>query len=24
MWAESPGHGQGSAFCFTLPLQERA
>jgi signal transduction histidine kinase len=24
MWAESPGHGEGSAFCFTLPLQERA
>ena len=24
MWAESPGHGRGSAFCFTLPLQERA
>jgi PAS domain S-box-containing protein len=24
MWAESPGRGQGSAFCFTLPLQERA
>jgi PAS domain S-box-containing protein len=23
MWAESPGHGRGSAFCFTLPLQER-
>ena len=24
MWAESAGHGKGSAFCFTLPLQERA
>jgi len=24
MWAESSGHGQGSAFCFTLPLPERA
>ena len=24
MWAESRGHGKGSAFCFTLPLQERA
>ena len=24
MWAESAGHGRGSAFCFTLPLQERA
>ena len=24
MWAESPGHGGGSAFCFTLPLQEHA
>jgi len=22
MWAESPGHGQGSTFCFTLPLRE--
>jgi signal transduction histidine kinase len=22
MWAESPGHGRGSAFCFTLPLRE--
>ena len=22
MWAESLGHGQGSMFCFTLPLQE--
>jgi signal transduction histidine kinase len=21
MWAESPGHGQGSTFCFTLPLR---
>lgn len=21
MWAESAGHGQGSAFCFTLPLR---
>ena len=20
MWAESPGRGQGSTFCFTLPL----
>jgi len=20
MWAESPGHGQGSTFCFALPL----
>ena len=20
MWAESPGHGQGSTFCFELPL----
>jgi PAS domain S-box-containing protein len=20
MWAESPGHGRGSTFCFTLPL----
>jgi signal transduction histidine kinase len=20
MWAESPGHAQGSTFCFTLPL----
>ena len=24
MWAESAGHGRGSAFCFTLPLQECA
>ena len=24
MWAESAGHGEGSAFCFTLPLQTRA
>src|SRR5262249_12676236 len=24
MWAESAGHGRGSAFCFTLPLQEHA
>jgi len=24
MWAESAGHGEGSAFCFTLPLQARA
>lgn len=24
MWAESAGHGRGSAFCFTLPLQELA
>jgi signal transduction histidine kinase len=23
MWAESPGHGQGSTFCFTLPLREQ-
>ncbi len=22
MWAESPGHGRGSTFCFTLPLRE--
>ena len=22
MWAESLGHGQGSTFCFTLPLRE--
>jgi PAS domain S-box-containing protein len=22
MWAESPGHGQGSTFCFTLPLRD--
>jgi len=22
MWAESRGHGQGSTFCFTLPLRE--
>jgi PAS domain S-box-containing protein len=22
VWAESPGHGQGSTFCFTLPLRE--
>jgi len=22
MWAESPGHGQGSTFCFSLPLRE--
>jgi PAS domain S-box-containing protein len=22
MWAESLGHGHGSAFCFTLPLRE--
>ena len=22
MWAESPGHGQGSTFCFILPLRE--
>jgi PAS domain S-box-containing protein len=22
MWAESAGHGQGSTFCFTLPLRE--
>jgi PAS domain S-box-containing protein len=22
MWAESPGHGQGSTFCFTLPLTQ--
>jgi len=22
MWAESPGHGQGSTFCFTLPVRE--
>ena len=22
MWAESRGHGQGSAFCFALPLRE--
>ncbi|HTF14777.1 MAG TPA: ATP-binding protein [Burkholderiales bacterium] len=21
MWAESPGHGRGSTFCFTLPLR---
>jgi signal transduction histidine kinase len=21
MWAESLGHGQGSTFCFTLPLR---
>ena len=21
MWAESPGRGQGSTFCFTLPLR---
>src|SRR5438876_826103 len=21
MWAESDGHGQGSTFCFTLPLR---
>jgi PAS domain S-box-containing protein len=20
MWAESPGHGRGSTFCFTVPL----
>jgi two-component system phosphate regulon sensor histidine kinase PhoR len=24
MWAESPGHGQGSTFCFTLPLHVEA
>src|SRR6185503_6370285 len=24
MWAESGGHGQGSTFCFTLPLQSGA
>jgi signal transduction histidine kinase len=24
MWAESHGQRQGSAFCFALPLQERA
>jgi PAS domain S-box-containing protein len=23
LWAESPGRGKGSAFCFSLPLQER-
>ena len=23
MWAESPGHGQGSTFCFTLPLRKK-
>jgi len=23
IWAESPGHGQGSTFCFTLPLREK-
>jgi PAS domain S-box-containing protein len=23
VWAESPGHGQGSTFCFTLPLREK-
>jgi signal transduction histidine kinase len=22
MWAESLGHGQGSTFCFTLPLRD--
>ena len=22
MWAESLGHGQGSTFCFTVPLRE--
>jgi len=22
MWAESPGRGQGSTFCFILPLRE--
>jgi PAS domain S-box-containing protein len=22
MWAESPGHGGGSTFCFTLPLTQ--
>jgi PAS domain S-box-containing protein len=22
VWAESLGHGQGSTFCFTLPMQE--
>jgi PAS domain S-box-containing protein len=22
MWAESPGHGRGSTFCFTLPLTQ--
>jgi signal transduction histidine kinase len=24
MWAESCGHGQGSTFCFTLPLKTDA
>jgi signal transduction histidine kinase len=23
IWAESPGHGEGSTFCFTLPLREK-
>ena len=23
MWAESLGHGQGSTFCFTLPLRKK-
>ena len=24
MWAESLGHGQGSTFCFTLPLRDES
>ena len=24
IWAESAGHGKGSRFCFTLPLEARA
>ena len=24
MWAESAGHGKGTRFCFTLPLEVRA
>jgi signal transduction histidine kinase len=24
IWAESAGHGQGSTFCFTLPLHEQS